>query len=418
MERNGAARLILTIAGSVMVAAGVVLLVFYVQKLRPEKEARELLVEGKLVLERGDKESINSSIGLFSKIIARYPDTASIPEAYYLIGQGYEKLGLNRLAYLKYVYILKNNKTIPEDVNNDIRMRLSRLKVLREHTEEGIDQLLGLANYSNNNEFRSRIYTELGHAHLRENNYKKAARMFDIAITENGSNEDAILGKARSFYHLGEENKAYDLYEYFLKYYGSFSQYTDDVRKSFARDLYNSGLRSYRSGSHYPAISFFRRFIAQFPGDNRVENSLYWIGESFFSLKKYDSAVTYFSRVLANTLYHKDEDAQIKKGYSYFMQKKFDLAAREFQTYLDRFPGGKHASTANKWKEMSTREILYRVQQDRAPEGRVEDMDIQPESEEAETSSVEEKRYGRDRHYGVSGNFSEDDFEMENIAEL
>ncbi|HOO73120.1 MAG TPA: tetratricopeptide repeat protein [Spirochaetota bacterium] len=421
MERNGTTRLILTIAGSVLIAVGIGLLIFYVQKIQPEKQARELLVEGKLAFERGDRDSINTSIDLFSKILARYPETPSSFEAYYYIGQSYEKLGLNRLAFLKYVYILKNNKDIPPDLANDLRVRLSRLKVLSERTEEGIDQLLGLVNYSSNNEFRSRVYTELGHAYLRDGSYKKSKRMFDIALSENGSNEDAILGKARSYIHLGQDDKAYDLYEYFLKYYGSFSQYTDDVKKSFARDVYNSGIRCYKRGMYYPAISFFKRYLRNFPGYKKSENSLYWIGESFFGLKKYDAAATYFGRVLTNTLYQKDEDALIKRGYSFFMEKKFDLASREFQTYINRYPNGKHIETAKKWKEMSTKEILYRIQKDRVPEDYDEsgdEIESVPQSDEPEASSLNQKSYGNDRQYGVSGDFEEIDIEQENIAEL
>ncbi|HOW84165.1 MAG TPA: tetratricopeptide repeat protein [Spirochaetota bacterium] len=415
MERNGATRLFLTIAGSVVIAAGIGLLIVYLHKVQPEKEARELLVEGKLAYEREDKDSINNSINLFSKIIARYPDTKSADEAIYLIGQGYEKLGLNRLAYLKYVYILKNTKNLSQDLANDIRVRLSRLKIMREHTEEGIDQLLGLVNYSSNNDFRSRIYTELGHAYLKEGDYKKARRMFDIALSENGGNEEAILGKARSFIHLGDDNKAYDLYEYFLKYYGNFSQYAADVRKSFARNLYDSGMRSYRRGSYYPAIEYFKRYLSNFPGDRKVENSLYWIGESYFGLKKYTSAATYFGRVLGNTIYTKDEDALIKRGYSYFMEKKFDLAAREFQTYIEKFPGGKNIETARKWKEMSTKEIMYRIEKDRLPDDDGSEIE---QKDGTGTSSLDEKETGREREYGVSGGYNGPDYELENIAEL
>lgn len=423
MERNAATRIILTITGSVIIAAGIVLGIIYLYQIQPEKEARYLLDEGKLAYEREDKDSINKSIDLFSKVIARYRETKSAAEARYLIAQGYEKLGLNRQAYMKYAYILKNNKNLSPDLNNDIRLRLSRLKVMREHTEEGIDQLLGLVNYSSNNDFRSRIYTELGHAYLKQGDYQKAKRMFDIALSENGSNEEAILGKARSFIHLGDDNKAYDLYEYFLKYYGSFSQYSADVRKSFARDLYNSGIRSYKRGSYYAAIGYFKRYLSNFPGDKKVENSLYWIGESYFGLKKYEAAASYFARVLGNTIYSKDEDALIKRGYSYFMEKKFDLAAREFQTYIEKYPGGKNIETARKWKEMSTKEIMYRIEKDRLPEdddsGEVEPRYREKDKDgDTEASSLDDKEIGKDREYGVSGDYSDQDFEMENIAEL
>jgi hypothetical protein len=41
--------------------------------------------------------------------------------------------------------------------------------------------------------------------------------------------------------------------------------------------------------------------------------------------------------------------------------KKYDLAAREFEIYLKDYPKGRHADTAREWKEMSTRELMYRI---------------------------------------------------------
>jgi hypothetical protein len=62
--------------------------------------------------------------------------------------------------------------------------------------------------------------------------------------------------------------------------------------------------------------------------------------------------------VLSNGFYHKDQDAQIKKGYAYFSTKRFDLAAREFQNYLRQNPNGRYAPIAREWSQMSTRELL------------------------------------------------------------
>ena len=274
MGKNGITRLILTIIGSVMVAAGIGLLIMYFQYTYPEEKARALLTQGNIAFERGEKGSLNSSIDIYSKLVSQYPDTRTAVEGYYNIGRAYEKLGLNSQAYYKYIYILKNYRNASDKMKQEIKARLGRLKVMQEQTEEGVDQLLGLVHNSSNNDFRSRVYTELGHAYLKDGLYKKAKKMFDIALSEQGRNEEAILGKARAYMRLGQNNKAFDLYEYFLKYYGNFSQYASDVRKSFSRDLYNSGLSSYKRGRYYPAISYFRRFIRVFPGYQKVENSL------------------------------------------------------------------------------------------------------------------------------------------------
>src|SRR5208337_489491 len=141
--------------------------------------------------------------------------------AYYYIAQGYEKLNLNRLAYLKYIYLLKNSSKIDPEMEKDISARVARLKIMNRYDEEGIHQLLSLLNYSDDKDFRSRIYTELGHTYLKRGEYETSKRMFDLALAENGSNEEAILGKARAYKRLGHDSQAYDLYDHFLKYYSN-----------------------------------------------------------------------------------------------------------------------------------------------------------------------------------------------------
>jgi len=380
------------VAGIILVFIGIGLFIINDYYIKPEREAKELMTEAKMIFERGDKNAINQSINIFTKIIAKYPESKVIPESYLFIAKCYEKLGLNRLAYLKYNYLLKNNmQNLSKRFKKEILMRLARLNILKKYSEEGVNQLYDLLNNTFNKEFRSRVYSELGHTYLKLKEYKKAERMFDIALNEFGSNEDAILGKARATKRMGQDNKAYNLYDHFLKYYGAVSQYSTDVRKSYKEQAYRSGLNAYRRGQHWNAISFFNRILKSFPYDKKVENSLYWIGESYFSLGKFSKAISFFNRVLKNSFYHKDQDAQIKKGYAFFSSKKFDLAAREFQKYLREYPKGKYASIAKEWKKMSTKEILHRIENQKTYRTDEDLSSEEEEDKEEKYESLEEK---------------------------
>ena len=42
------------------------------------------------------------------------------------------------------------------------------------------------------------------------------------------------------------------------------------------------------------------------------------------------------------------------------MAKNYDLASREFQSYIDNYPNGKYIERAKQWKEMSTKEMMYK----------------------------------------------------------
>lgn len=411
------------LVGVIMIFMGIGLFAYYDSFIKPEREAKELIVEAKMSYERGSAESINKAIEIFTKVIAKYPKTESAFEAYYYIAQGYEKLNLNRLAYLKYIYLLKNNDKIAAEIEQDIKARVARLKIMKRYDEEGIHQLLGLLNYSDNKDFRSRIYTELGHTYLKRGELASSKRMFDLALAENGNNEEAILGKARTYKRMGKDTMAYDLYDHFLKYYSNFSYYTGDVTRSYDRQLYDSGINNYRKGRYYPAIEYFRKYLNQFPGDSKAENSLYWIGESYFALKQYDNAISYFKRTLSNGYYHKDQDALIKTGYSYFMAKNYDLAAREFQSYLDTYPNGRYVTKAKQWKEMSTKEMLYKYKKSDTtlPENELKDETEDSESSDNGYYSGKSKTVKADYDLRDRTSYYENDVpvhEEENMAEL
>ncbi|RPI92231.1 MAG: hypothetical protein EHM32_09415, partial [Spirochaetales bacterium] len=218
---------------------------------------------------------------------------------------------------------------------------------------------------------------------------------------------------------LGMDDDAYDTYEYFLRYYGAVSQYASDVRSAYRDQAYRSGLASFRKGGYDRAISYFGRVLKNSPEDRLAENSMYWIGESSFALRRFDTAISWFNRTLANSFYHKDQDAQIKKGYAYFLSKRFDLAAREFQTYLRNYPAGQHAATAREWKSMSTKELLYRIEGKKARDENDEDESVPPEDTTGKSPTA---RGGSDEEvagdYEDGGDMDAEKIELENVAEL
>ena len=403
--------------GIVLILCGAGLFVFYDYYVKPEKEAREMMAEAKMIFERSDRDSINQSINIFTRVIAKYPSSRLLPEAYYYIGQSYEKIGLNRLAYLKYTYLLKSNSPyLSDDIRKETLIRLAHLKVLQQYSEEGVNQLCNLLSGNFNNELRSRIYSELGHTYLRLGELQRSKRMFDISLSENGSNEEALLGKARAYKKMGEDNQAYDLYEYFLKYYGGVSPYAGDVRTAYREQAYRSGMDAFRRGNYNTASVYFSRVLKNFSGDKISENCLYWIGECHFAQRKFDTAIAFFDRALSNSFTHKDQDAQIKKGYAYFLSKRFDLAAREFQTYLRNYPDGRYVKTAREWKSMSTKELLYRIEEKQQPDSGENTGKIPEDSGKKPDKTIEEdEEVAGDYTDSVRG---EDKIELENVAEL
>ena len=117
--------------GIALIVTGIALFTAYDQFIRPEREAKELLSEGKIIMERGDRNSINTALGMFTKVVVRHSATRSAPEAYLQMGSAYEKLGLYRLASLRYSYLLKKplSDRIDASMRTDVYARLAKLKL-------------------------------------------------------------------------------------------------------------------------------------------------------------------------------------------------------------------------------------------------------------------------------------------------
>lgn len=399
------------IAGLVLIIFGVGMFFVYDGLYKPQKEAKQAIAQAKMILERGDRESVNSAINLMTGVIAKYPNSKYVPEASFVIADAYEKSGLQRLAYIKYLYLIKNNPKISAELRKETQIRLARIKAMKSLNEEAINQLYSLLNSNYDPEYRSKVYYEIGQVYQKGSDNKKALETYELSLKESGMNEEAMIAKARSLRLLGRDTDAYDVYDSFLKYHGALSQYTDDVNKAYKDQLYASGINSYRAGNYYQAITYFQRFLAKFPNDTRVENSLYWIGESYYSMKRFDDAISYFSRVLNNNFYQKDEDARIKKGYAYFMSKRFELAAREFQVYLKDYQNGKHSNLAKEWKSMSTKELLYKLENSAPKTGEVdsEDDNSDDNAEDDETAGTNDEEVSGQLQINVI---------HENVAEL
>lgn len=346
--------------GIVLILIGIGLFAYYDQRIKPESEAQKLLRQAQIMSERDDKKTLNKSFEIFTKIIADYPGTKSAIESYFSIGMLYEKLGFYRLANIKYSYILKSKSyLLDEEIERKTITRMAHLKILKNYSDEGVNKLLEVLNNTNNRESRSRIYSELGFTLLKANNYKKALHFFVLAIREDGNNEEALLGKARALKKKGSDMLAFNEYDKFLQQFGSVSTYTVDVKNSYQKQAYLSGLKFYRLKKYKKAIKVLKRVLKNFNSEKISENTLYWIGESYFSTKEYKKSINYFSKTLNNNYYHKDEDARLKKGYSYFMLRNYKLAAKEFDIYNHFYKNGKYAHVASKWKDICVKEMQY-----------------------------------------------------------
>ncbi len=96
---------------------------------------------------------------------------------------------------------------------------------------------------------------------------------------------------------------------------------------------------------HPDAEQQYLVFRQTFPESPLNKRSAYDLGNFYFQQKRFDKAIRYYSRIEPGDLREdEDQEAQFKKGYSYFTNKTFDESAVIFNR-LKSFPGDYQAQS-------------------------------------------------------------------------
>lgn len=98
------------------------------------------------------------------------------------------------------------------------------------------------------------------------------------------------------------------------------------------------------------AIQQFNSIIGSYPNSKLTENCRYWTAQSYFAMKAYPQATEGFITVINDKRFdHKDDDASIMLGITYFRMNKPDEARAEFQRFIDTYPESEYISKINFW---------------------------------------------------------------------
>lgn len=131
----------------------------------------------------------------------------------------------------------------------------------------------------------------------------------------------------------GTDNKAVDI--------------TKNTVTQTPKNTYYIAYSDYLKKNYDLAIDGFYQFLKQFPNNNLADNSLYWIGECYYSQKKYSDAVKVFSKLIEE---YSDGDkipaSLLKKGYSLIEMGKQEEGIDVLKQLNSRFPLSEEAALA------------------------------------------------------------------------
>lgn len=111
--------------------------------------------------------------------------------------------------------------------------------------------------------------------------------------------------------------------------------------------IYNTAYTDYIKGNFDLAIAGFRQYVTNYPGTQLSDNAQYWIGECFYSQKRYDQAVVEFDKAIQSfPKGDKVPSALLKKGYALLELYRTTDAVDVLQSLIDGHPVSDEARIA------------------------------------------------------------------------
>ena len=115
-----------------------------------------------------------------------------------------------------------------------------------------------------------------------------------------------------------------------------------DARRNPDMEAFRLYRRSYdalRLGKHDEAADGFRDFLRRYPAHELADNAQYWLGECYYDVKDYTSAVREFRRVVERFSHgNKVPDALLKVGFSYLALGSIDAGKQTLEQLVRSYP--------------------------------------------------------------------------------
>lgn len=111
---------------------------------------------------------------------------------------------------------------------------------------------------------------------------------------------------------------------------------------------YEELLTLFRDGDLEGARQGFAAFYSEYPNSDLAPKARFWLGESYYGMKKYNRAIAEYERVILDfPESEKVPVAILKKGYAYLAMKDKKRASLAFKQVVAQYPGTPEAGKAS-----------------------------------------------------------------------
>jgi TolA-binding protein len=254
---------------------------------------------------------------------------------------------INEIELNRAIYHIKLNKKKAEsifsklvkgkNVTNDARIKayfwrgVVRLELKK--LEEAKSDFTTVAN-SIDREMSNQAHLKLGTINFSQEKYQDALIHY-YKVIENDQDGELAFDAARNFAFvcktIEEWQKAVAAYQIILERWGD--------QNLEANTIFDIAFCHYRDKKYANAAEMFTRSIPLLNDAETQAEAQYWIGESYFGMDQYETAVSEFLKVGYNypDFTHWAASAELKAGESYQDMKKIEKARRIYERIIDKY---------------------------------------------------------------------------------
>lgn len=121
------------------------------------------------------------------------------------------------------------------------------------------------------------------------------------------------------------------------------------------RMAYNDALNKYFNNEFLEAIQDFKVLIEREPYGAYADNAQYWIGECYYSLEDFESAITEFEKVFVFQENNKSDHALFKIAISYQQLGRYMKARENMSRFIQDYPDSELISQAQDFLQGNNR---------------------------------------------------------------
>lgn len=351
-------RSIIVLSGFLLISAGILTAVYQTvfEKDRISRgSVLESILEGEEYLKQSGESSKEKAIAIFSGLSAK-----KIPEyrfrIQYNLGKALEKNGDSYRA-LEIYQKLNGNRNLQPEESESLGVSLGDLLLRLNRENEGRIHLESVLRTSTDRKNRSQVFFSLANYHYSQKDWEKAKKNYLLAIQEDSTFTEARIGLGRSLKKLGKDWAAFGVFDDYMEESSKMDGTDKKVESEYKTDVYAKGKKYFANKQYYKAIEYLKKAVQLNPSPSIVENSLYYIASSYDAVGKQHLALSYYNKVLTNSVYSLDQEAIFKKGTIYFKQGKYDRAASVFQVAIEKYPKNHITEKSIAWKKEALDQI-------------------------------------------------------------